>query len=294
MSDTAVELRRRIDSARQLQSVVRTMKAIAAASIRQYERSVLALADYHATVELGLHAVIGSNGGVFAPAGQGPKGTRIVIVFGSDQGLVGSFNELVAERAASLPGGDGRDVLVWAVGERCRARLLEHRLNASGDFPLPQTVHAIAPLVSLLQLKVWGQRTPTASDELYLVHNRTREHGGYETAAERVLPLDAEWLERIAALRWPTENLPETIGERSRTLAALIREYLFISLFRACAQSLASENASRLAAMQRAERNIDGMVQTLQGSFRRLRQERIDDELFDVVAGYEALSRSDR
>ena len=78
------------------------------------------------------------------------------------------------------------------------------------------------------------------------------------------------------------------------TLRALIREYLFISLFRACAESLASENASRLAAMQRAEKNIDELLEDLNRTFHRLRQSGIDEELFDVVSGFEALSGKGR
>jgi F-type H+-transporting ATPase subunit gamma len=75
------------------------------------------------------------------------------------------------------------------------------------------------------------------------------------------------------------------------TLRALIREYLFISLFRACAESLASENASRLAAMERADKNIDELLETLHGTFHRIRQAGIDEELFDVISGFEALSK---
>jgi len=74
------------------------------------------------------------------------------------------------------------------------------------------------------------------------------------------------------------------------TLRALIHEYLFISLFRACAESLASENASRLAAMQRADKNINDLMEHLHGTFHRLRQSGIDEELFDVVSGFEALT----
>jgi F-type H+-transporting ATPase subunit gamma len=74
------------------------------------------------------------------------------------------------------------------------------------------------------------------------------------------------------------------------TLRTLIREYLFVSLFRACAESLASENASRLSAMQRAEKNIDELLESLNRKFHQLRQSSIDEELFDVVSGFEALS----
>ena len=76
----------------------------------------------------------------------------------------------------------------------------------------------------------------------------------------------------------------------TETLGALIREYLFVSLFRAYAESLASEAASRLAAMQRADKNIDELLEDLTRSFHRLRQSGIDEELFDAISGFEALS----
>ena len=104
-----------------------------------------------------------------------------------------------------------------------------------------------------------------------------------------MLPLDAQWQQGLAKVPWPTENLPEVMGGGTATLRALIREYLFISLFRACAESLASENASRLAAMQRADKNIDDLLEKLHGTFHRLRQSGIDEELFDVISGFEAL-----
>jgi F-type H+-transporting ATPase subunit gamma len=63
-----------------------------------------------------------------------------------------------------------------------------------------------------------------------------------------------------------------------------------VLLFQACAESLASENASRLAAMQRAEKNIGEILEQLNRTFHRIRQESIDEELFDVISGYEALT----
>ena len=62
MSDTTAGLRRKIGGAGDLQSVVRTMKAVAASSIGQYEKSVSALADYYRTVELGLGACFRESG----------------------------------------------------------------------------------------------------------------------------------------------------------------------------------------------------------------------------------------
>jgi F-type H+-transporting ATPase subunit gamma len=102
--------------------------------------------------------------------------------------------------------------------------------------------------------------------------------------------LDENWQRNLAELLWPTGNLPEVMGGGTETLRAFIREYLFVSLFRACAESLASENASRLAARQRADKNIDELLEDLNGTFHRLRQCGIDNELFDVISGFKVLS----
>ena len=87
----------------------------------------------------------------------------------------------------------------------------------------------------------------------------------------------------------PNQCLQEEIGRREDTQMAVVREYLFTSLFRACDESLASENASRLAAMQRAEKNIGELLDTLESEFHRLRQSAIDEELFDVIVGFDVL-----
>ena len=123
----------------------------------------------------------------------------------------------------------------------------------------------------------------------YLFHNRPMAGAMYEPAMQRLLPLDDEWRRGLSKSAWPAANLPEVLAGGESTLRALIREYLFISLFRACAESLASENASRLAAMQRAEKNIDELLEDLNQTFHRQRQSTIDEELFDVISGFEAL-----
>lgn len=125
--------------------------------------------------------------------------------------------------------------------------------------------------------------------ELHLFYNRPPSGAAYTPVDQRLLPLDETWRRTLSELPWPTRNLPEVMGGTA-TLRALIREYLFVSLFRACAESLASENASRLAAMQRADKNIDELLQDFTRTFHRLRQNSIDEELFDLISGFEALS----
>jgi F-type H+-transporting ATPase subunit gamma len=290
MSDTVANLRRKIGTAGDLQSVVRTMKAVAASSIGQYEQSVRALADYARTVELGLSACFRHSGS--APMnGEGHAVSGVVgaVVFGSDQGLVGQFNDVVADYAVRTLAALPANPVVWAVGERVHARLADAGLPLTGLFSVPGSAKAITPLVGQILVESEKHRNQGAITELHLFYNRPSSGAVYAPVNQRLLPLDENWRRQLAELPWPTKNLPEVMGGDTSTLRALIREYLFVSLFRACAESLASENASRLSAMQRADKNIDELLQGLNGTYHRLRQSGIDEELFDVISGFEAL-----
>jgi F-type H+-transporting ATPase subunit gamma len=296
MSDTTQSLRRKIDGAGDLQSVVRTMKAVAASSIGQYEKSVRALADYYRTVELGLGACFRENGPapMFAERKRQTVTSAIgVVVFGSDQGLVGQFNDVVADYAVKTLAALPAKPEVWAVGERIHARLADVGLPLMGLFSVPNSVKAITPLVGQILVESDMRYNLGGLTELHLFYNRPKSGAVYVPVSQRLLPLDEKWRHKLVELPWPTRSLSEIMGGGTATLQALIREYLFISLFRACAESLASENASRLAAMQRADKNIDELLEDLNGTFHRLRQGGIDEELFDVISGFEALSVED-
>jgi F-type H+-transporting ATPase subunit gamma len=156
------------------------------------------------------------------------------------------------------------------------------------------SVEAIAPLVGRIQIASEACHTTGECERLYVCHNRPMPGSLYEPVSQRLLPLDAEWVRGLAHVSWPTAARPEIMGPGATTPRALIREYLFITLFRSCAESLASENASRLAAMERADRNIDALLTDLNGTFHRLRQAGIYEELFDVISGFEALARGAR
>ena len=295
MSDSTAALRRKIDSAADLQSVVRTMKAMAASNIGQYESAVRALDGYYRNVQLGLAACFRQGeaaGAARAEPPAAPAGAVYAVVFGSDQGLVGQFNEAMVDFVAATLGQlSGRKVL-WAVGQRLQSRLAEAGLAPELDFGLPNSIDAITALVGQILLEIETRREQGRVARVLLFHHSPTTGQICTPVAQPLLPLDEAWQDGLAATPWPTKNLPEVVNGLAQTLPAFVREYLFVSLFRACAESLASENASRLAAMQRAEKNIDELLEDLNRSFHHLRQSGIDEELFDVVSGFEALTRT--
>ncbi len=297
MTDSTAALRHQIASATDLQSVVRTMRALAASGIHQYEESVGALVQYRAAIESGLGACmrdIQAAGDHEKSGTLARKGTTGVIVFGSDQGLVGSFNEVVADRVIEALRETSGPRIVRVVGERAQVRLEDAGIAVTELHPVPGAVEGIAPLVDRLLLGAETLASGNAATRIEVFHNRPVAGAMFEPARQQLLPLDAAWRARLMRQRWPADHLPQVIDAGGRTLSALIREYLFVSLFQACAESLASENASRLAAMQRADRNIDELLTRLRAQSHAQRQSSIDEELFDLTTGYAALSGVDR
>lgn len=306
MSQTIATLMRQIRGATDLQSVVRTMKAMAASKIVQFESSVRALADYSRTVELALGVCLREvdqpqRVSVRVPEKPDADARRLIssqataanitaaIVFGSDQGLVGQFNAIIADEALKTLSRFQDKHMIWAVGERVHSRLADTDSQLIGRFNVPSTVRAIAPLVGQLLIEYETQTERHPANQLFLFYNRLTVGSLYEPVIQRLLPLDDPWRRRLCETPWPAKNLPQVLGNEVQTIRKLTGEYLFVSVFRACTESLASENASRLAAMQPADKNIEELLGTLNSSLHRQRQSGIDEELFDVVSGFEAL-----
>ncbi len=301
MSNTIASLNRKISSAADLQAVVRTMKAMAASNINQYERAVNASDGYFRTLQLGLAACLQKNKAFESQDSAIPvipttqpyakaENSRIgAVVFGSDQGLVGQFNDVMIEFVThTLNELAGRKV-IWGVGERIQSGLANCHFEEGERFALPGSIGAITPLVGRILMDIEAQREKFEITEVYLFHNQPQSKSAYAPACQRLLPLDEQWQQELCSIRWPTSNLPEIINNRQTTLLAFINEYILLSLFRACTESLASENASRLLAMQRAEKNIEELLENFNQTYHRIRQSNIDEELSDIISGFGAL-----
>ena len=217
-------------------------------------------------------------------------------MFGSDHGLCGRFNEdIVAytlqrlEASAASP--EGRRLLT--VGSRVAANLEQAGELVEEDFLVPGSAARITATVQQVLLRIDGWRSEGEIRYVYLFYNRHLSGGGYQPTDVELLPFNPRRFQPLEAAPWPSRRLPTFTMDWKRLLAALLRQYFFVSIFQACAESQASEHASRLAAMQSAEKNLDEKLEEITTLFRRLRQEAITTELLDVVSGFEAVMTGD-
>lgn len=290
---TIERLAHQLDVLHELQSIVRTMKALSAVSIRQYEQAVQAVGDYYHTVELGLQVVLRDRQRAPKPTAQGQR-PRVAIVFGSDHGLCGRVNEdLVGYTAEHLRSSEksAQPCLVLAVGARLAARLEQAGLPAQVDFIAPGSAARITALVQQILLKVDEWRTERGVEQVQLFYNRHLSTTRYRPIMVEMLPVNLHHLQRLEESRWPSHVLPTYDLDSERLFVTLLRQYFFVMLFRACAESQASEHGSRLDAMRQAEKNLQDRTDEVGTAYRQARQAKITSELLDVVAGFEALSQ---
>jgi len=291
--DDLESIRRQIRSTETLHSVVRTMKVLSMTSIHQCEQAVDSLADYERTVRLGLRAALRHRprGTSVAPTGEGRLG---VVVFGSAWGMCGRFNEQIAAFAAERLAEAGNETEhVLGLGDLIGGRLEDVGHAPDRTLEAPDAVDQITPRVQDLLVEVEQWRTDEQIRKVLLFHNETTSRTSFAPTMQQLLPLDHRWLDTLEEEPWPTKMIPAFRMDWEPLFAALVRQYLFVSLYRAFAESLTGEHSSRLAAMQAAEDNAEERLDDLQMRFNRQRQNAITEELLDITSGYEALSTAD-
>jgi F-type H+-transporting ATPase subunit gamma len=290
---TTESLKRRIKSAGDLLSVVKTMKALAAVSIRQYQKAVESLEDYNRTVEMGLQIVLKERMGAMMESKKASVKRMGAIIFGSDQGLCGQLNEQISVFALDHikeAGVKKENRKALAVGARVADYVEDAGQSIDELLATPSSTGGITPLVQeiIMIIEEWHFRQNV--DHFMLFYNKYVSGATYHPHQVQLLPVNRDWLKEIAHKKWDSKTLPIYRMDGDKIFSSLIREYLFVSIYRAFAESLASENASRLASMQNAEKNIEEQMQDLHVQFHRTRQMTITEELLDIVAGFEALS----
>lgn len=293
--ETADHLTRQLASLRDLRTIVRTMKALAASSIRQYEQAVAALAVYYRTVEFGLQVVLKDTEPATVMSPSSPARRRAFIIFGSDHGLCGRFNEEIVDHALEAIGTDGvtaQRPLLITVGARPEAALSHAGRTADSALPAPGSAEQITATVQKILMRIDAWHSETGDGEVRMFYNRHSGAKGYTPASATLLPVEIHQFQRLQEKHWPGRTLPMFTMDAAALFTRLLRQYLFVSIFRACAESQASEHASRLAAMQAAERNLDERLDEVGAHYRRARQDAITSELLDVVSGFEAITSS--
>ncbi len=309
-AESMADIERRLSGTEDLHTVVKTMKSMAAVNIHHFQQAVESVERYYSTIIKGLKVVLrdlpdlpdlperpAPSPPSSAPPVSGNKSKVGLIFYGSEQGMVGQFNEKVVEKGSEFlktthlrQGEYG----ILAMGQRISASLSGNYIPADEVIPISGSLVDITPMVRSTLFVIDSWRQEEGITEIRLFYNKPRQGSAYLTVDLPLLPVDPEVLSAIRSGEWDSPSLPIYSVPREVLLSRLIREYLFVFLYRAFVESLASENAARLASMQAAENNIQERLDELHTTHNRLRQTAITEELLDITAGFQALEGGGR
>lgn len=279
------EIAEQIGSLNELLEIVAALRAIAAVQMQQSQRSLTAIRDYAEIIRRALAeaATLMPEDGDGSPAG-GPQRPGLV-VFSSEHGFCGSFNEPLI-RAAADAAKITRNLQLIFVGARGAQRASER--GTRPELTLSMATHSggvtvVARKVAAELYRRFIARTLTSAEMIY-----TREAAGQRASLNRqkLLPLEAPEVEANHP------GLPPIVNLKPRRLFdELAAEYMFAMLEAAAMDSFASENAARFRTMEAAHENIGNKATELTRTMRRMRQDAVTTEILDLIGGFEAMKR---
>lgn len=268
-------LQARLANLRELRELIRALRGLAAAHLQEAQGSLDGLRRYTATVAHAIRAVASMDvPGDADGAGPAPAAGALLVVC-SEHGFVGALNERLLDLAAERRAAGQRLVILGRRG----AHLAEER-GLSVDAQLAMATHPGGIL--RVAREVAGALADAATIDA--VYAEYRRGASFAPRHRRIMPLDPALLHDGTAAAPPVTHLPP-----SELLPALAGEYLVAEITHALTESLTSESAARLSAMDLADHNIGNRLDDLTRQERHLRQESITSELLDVVTGAEAL-----
>ncbi len=288
-------LKNRIASVKSTQKITKAMKMVAAAKLRRAQQAAEAARPYSermAQVMASLASKISV--GPQSPkllAGTGKDDTHLLVVATSDRGLAGAFNSNIvraARRKAEELQAQGKTVYFYLVGRKGRAvinRFFGKQIIHQHDTSAIKQVNFTDAQVIAEDLV--DRYVTDGIDVVHLFYAKFQSALVQEPVAQQIIPVPIEsaQAEATGGVSAAVEYEP---GEEE-ILADLLPRNVAIQIFRALLENAASEQGSRMTAMDNATRNAGDMINRLSIEYNRTRQAAITKELIEIISGAEAL-----
>jgi F-type H+-transporting ATPase subunit gamma len=297
------DVKRRIDSVKNIRKITRAMEMVAAARLRRAEQRIAHLRPYAGAIRRMTRQAAEAAGG---EVGKLPilqqhenENSIAILLVTADRGLAGAFNSQILRaglRAAGEHEHEGREITFYASGRRGVSSLTFRGREVAGAYTgfteRPSYADAREIAQDLMTAYVDGK-----VDRVEILYNGYVSPLVQEVRRETLLPL-----QEATILEESDDDESGEQGEGSghhalveyepgpeEILQRLIPDYVEISLYRALLESTASELGARMTAMRNASENAGEIIDDLTLEMNRARQAEITQEIMEVVAGAEAL-----
>lgn len=283
-------LKKRIKTTNDLYGIVTTMKLLSSVSVGQYEKALVSLNQYTQTISLAFQGLFRQEFFSLPNTSNHQKsGKTLVIVIGSDNGLVGRFNwELVQEVKKESP---LASMKLITIGKRLSTSFFSKGLKPDFSYSNSNTLSEISSLADTILTKVNQLISADNFEKVLLFYNK-KENNSFQAQKLQLLPFSEEILKQLKETPWSGRMLPLINPENETLFSALSQEYLIVFLVQALTSSLACEHYIRMLHMQQAEKNIEKKLAQLDLIYQQERQNQITNELIDIVSGAQAMNSS--
>jgi len=286
------DLKKRIASVKSTQKITKAMKMVAAAKLRRAQESAEKGRPYSEKMN---NIILNLSSGISdkenAPkllSGSGNNKVHLCVVMTSDRGLCGGFNSNIIKKAKSYFAKlveDGKDLKIITVGSKGNDQLK----RAYGDkiianISFKESKHANyfdAEKVGKMVIEKFGAEE---FDVCTIFYNQFKNVITQIPQAQQIIPLNVENSEEEKS-----EDSYEFEPDEDEILSNLLPKNISTQIFKAMLENSASEQGSRMSAMDNATRNAGEMVDKLTIEYNRSRQAAITKELIEIISGAESL-----
>ena len=296
--DSLDSLKKHLKSATDLKQIVSTMKALSATNIKKYEKTALSLNKYINNVYTGIQGILSQNKDILNYIDYIEKNNdkkdcqNIIIVVGSNQGLCGKFNDKIInfflEDTKYLDFNSENNNLI-TIGDKIESIISSYNINIFKHISLPNSIENIVHIVYSIFTLINDNSKKFKNIYIYYTQHDTKSNG--ILTKKKVVPLEKEFFKKILNKKWPTNNVPFWRIDTKKLFSNFIEQYIFISIYYAIANSMASEQKNRLMTLQGAEDNIKNNITETTLKYNQIRQTVITSDLIDVVSGYKLLKK---
>lgn len=291
------EVRKRIGSVKNTQKITRAMKMVAAARLRKAQDAITAARPYSVALTQVVRDLAEHAGRDAHPLLAEKSGERILlIVMTSDRGLAGGFNAQINRKVTELLNGDWakKDVRMQIIGRKGNdysKRRFEEQIESFKNAPTSVTALEVAREITNEAIEAFLE---DKVDKVVVLYNEFVSAMTQNVTVAQLLPVEpveAEPSDDDAEEENADSNSGDFLYEPSKEdlLKHLVPLAVQNSVFKSCLESIASEQGSRMSAMDSATNNAGDMISKLTLIYNRARQAAITTELTEIVSGAESL-----
>ena len=284
------DLRNRISSVKSTKKITSAMKMVAAAKLKRAQDNAEKSRPYaNKMKDIVLSLISRSNTNNLKFSKSNNKKTVLLIVCSADRGLCGGFNGSIIKHTRNVTDTlrkNGKDFKFLFVGKKAYQSLKRLYNNLTidlvSDFANPRIEFSIASSIRDQVLKLFFDNEIS---ECYLIYTKFRSAISQNVESQKLLPVERDD---------QSENQEKTImydfePNEELILDDIIPKNIAIQIHSALLENLASEQGSRMTAMDNATRNANDMIDRLTLFYNRSRQALITKELIEIISGAEAV-----